>query len=196
MQMKTISISVANRNHNCSSNYTSRIASLLAASMLIIGLSSCTTDNHDDLVQYVNSVKAKKGGRIPPLPEFKTQEAYTYDITELRDPFSQFGQRAQLEKTLISTSSLQPNLNRNRETLETFPLDALIFSGRLELGGEAWAIITAPDGFLHKIKVGNYLGLNYGEITDITETTIQITELVTDGLGGWIEREAAISVKE
>lgn len=189
-------MSVANSNYNTSSNYSSHIASLLVASIIVIGLASCSTDEHDDLVQYVNSVKAKKGGRIPPLPEFKTQEKYTYNVSEMRDPFSQFGQSAQLGHTQASTSDFQPNLNRNKEALEAFPLDSLVFSGRLELAGKAWAIITTPDGFLHKVKIGNYLGTNYGAITNITETTIQITEIVSDGLGGWIEREAAISVKE
>ncbi|MCK5640217.1 MAG: pilus assembly protein PilP, partial [Gammaproteobacteria bacterium] len=80
--------------------------------------------------------------------------------------------------------------------LEEFPLDTLIFSGHLELGGQAWAVITAPDGFLHRLKVGNHIGTNHGLITNITETIIRLTEVVPDGLGGWFEREAAISVKE
>lgn len=189
-------MSVTANNHSNSSCRLSRFASITFVTIIAIGLTACGTAEHNDLVQYVNSVKAKKGSRIPPLPEFKTQELYTYNVNEFRDPYSMIGKSAQLEQAQTSTSELQPDINRNKEALEEFPLDALTFSGHLEISGQAWAVITAPDGFLHRVKLGNHIGTNHGQITEITETVIRITEVVSDGLGGWIEREAAISVKE
>jgi type IV pilus assembly protein PilP len=64
----------------------------------------------------------------------------------------------------------------------------------LERDDERWAIVTSPDALVHRVKIGNYVGQNFGRITAVTESQLEVTELVPDGLGGWIEREAALSM--
>ncbi len=128
------------------------------------------------------------------MPEFKPYESFVYSDENLRDPFSVIS--GDNEDSISSDLSLRPDLNRNREALEEYPLDTLHFVGHLERDQQRWAIITSPDNLVYRVKVGNHLGSNYGEIISISETTINIKEIIEDGLGGWIEREAALSLTE
>lgn len=156
---------------------------------LIIG---CVNDNVSDLQAYVEKEKAKKPGPIEPLPDVKTYETYAYDETTLRDPF----QPSVARKVVRSTSNLRPDMKRNREVLEQFPLDTLNMVGSLEQGGERWALIRAKDGTLYRTKKGRYIGQDFGKIIRVTETEIILQETVPDGLGGWVRRQATLSVSE
>jgi type IV pilus assembly protein PilP len=162
---------------------------LAFAPLLLLG--GCGGQPHSDLVSYVNEIKSRQKGRIPPLPEIKPYETFAYSADELRDPFTAFVQEAVAAAT---DSGLRPDMNRRREALEQFPLDALVFSGHLERDTELWALISAPDSMVYRVKVGNYMGSNFGEILEISENRIKLRELISDGSGGWIEREAALSL--
>lgn len=162
---------------------------LLALCGTILG---CVNDNVSDLEQYIQQTKAKKPGKIEPLPDVKTYETYAYDETTLRDPF----QPSVARKVVRSSSNLRPDMKRNREVLEQFPLDTLTMVGSLEQGGERWALIRAKDGTLYRTKKGRYIGQDYGKIVRVTETEIILQETVPDGLGGWVRRQATLSVAE
>ncbi len=162
---------------------------VIALSTLIAG---CVNDNMSDLQGYVEQTKAKKGGAIEPLPDVKTYETYAYDETTLRDPF----QPSVARKVVRSTSDLRPDVKRNREVLEQFPLDTLTMVGSLEQGGDKWALIRAKDGTLYRTKKGRYIGQDFGKIIRVTETEIILQETVPDGLGGWVRRQATLSVSE
>lgn len=161
-------------------------------------LVACSAGNFDDLNAYIKSVKARPAERIAPLPEFKTYETFAYSAEDLRDPFKMFENEAEVAKpvTVAKPKGPHPDMNRNKETLEQFPLDTLRFVGQLQRDNQTWAIVTSPDSLVHRVKVGNYIGKNYGRITKITEQKIEISELVPDGMGGWIERKAALSLGE
>ena len=166
----------------------SSIGSFILCSLL----AGCVNDNVSDLQSYVDKTKAKKAGNIEPLPEIKTHETYAYDETTLRDPF----QPSVARKVVRSTSNLRPDMKRNREVLEQFPLDTLTMVGSLEQGGAKWALIRAKDGTLYRTKKGRYIGQDYGKIIRVTETEIILQETVPDGLGGWVRRQATLSVQE
>ena len=151
-------------------------------------LAGCVNDNVSDLHEYVQTVKSKKPVPIPPLPEAKSYETYVYDETTLRDPF----QASVARKVVRSNNNLRPNMKRQREVLEQFPLDTLNMVGSLEQGGERWALIRSQDGTLYRTKKGRYIGQDYGQI--IREIVLQ--ETVPDGLGGWVRRQATLSVSE
>ena len=159
-------------------------------------LTACSSGDMSDLQQYVRAEKAKPPGRIAPVPEFKSYEIVHYDAGDLRDPFTRFDSDAEIVAT--STSGIpRPDLTtRNRETLEGFPLDTLRFVGHLSMDGQDWAIITSPDRMVHRVRAGNYAGTNFGKIVAVTESRLLIDEVVPDGRGGWIEREAALSLIE
>jgi len=82
------------------------------------------------------------------------------------------------------------------EPLEDFPLDTLRFKGTITKNGEKWGLIFAPDNTIHRVQVGNYMGQNHGRVIELTDTEIKLTEIVPDGLGNYIERQAAIALIE
>lgn len=162
----------------------------------ILLLSGCSGDM-SDLQRFVEQTKLQQRGTVQPLPEFQPYESFVYSEEGLRDPFIE----AELEQTndapsVESASGLRPDTNRRREPLENFPLDSLQMVGILEQNEITWGLVQAPDGTIHRVLAGNYAGQNYGEITRITEERISVYEIIPDGVGGWVEREASLALGE
>ena len=152
----------------------------------------------EDLRLYAEDVLTRKSRNIEPLPEIKPYEVYTYaQEREVRNPFEPFFKDVpEQEKQMVATGGLQPNLDRNREELESFPLDTLRMVGTLERQEETWAIVLNRQGSIHRVQVGNYMGRNHGKITNVLEDRIELTEIIPDGLGGWQERQASLALVE
>ena len=160
----------------------------------LMAVTACSSDSHSDLSAYVAEVEARKAGRITTLPEIKGYESYAYNKRDLRDPF-----KASIEESLADVTAddgLQPDIQRNKEPLEMFPLDSLRFVGHLEQEGRVWAVITAPDTMVYRVEEGNYVGQSFGRIVLINETQIDVKEIVPSGLGGWTERDATLMLAE
>jgi type IV pilus assembly protein PilP len=87
-------------------------------------------------------------------------------------------------------------MNRRKEPLEDFPLDALKMVGTLSRGKQSWAVIQAPDGTVHRVQKGNYLGQNFGRIKRVSEEKVDLVELVQGAMGEWVEREASLAIQE
>jgi len=170
----------------------SRRLAIVAA--LAVALAGCTK-GMGDLTQYVAQVKARKPGPIEPLPQIKPYETFAYTDQDMRSPFSP-DTKAQPEKLAGSGNGIHPDFNRNKEYLEQYPLDALSMVGTLEMGSKVYALVKDSDGVVHRVTVGNHLGQNYGKITKITETGLKLTEIVPNGLGGWMERSASMSLSQ
>lgn len=156
----------------------------------LAGLGACSS-NLDELKQKVIEIKARPGERIDPLPEIKPYEAFKYDASGERSPFAPSASA----KSNLATSA-RPDIKRPREFLEQFPLDTLQMVGTLQLQGRTFALLQGKDGLVHRVQVGNYLGQSDGRVTSITNNKVAVLELVADGLGGYIERPAALSLKE
>lgn len=165
----------------------SRIALLLAAVLLLGG---CTGSN-SDLREWIAQQKAKKGAPIPPLPVIKTFETFIYADQDLRDPFG-----ASATEQDAATSGPRPDQNRPKQPLEMFTLDSLKMVGTIGAGSSIEALIKDPGGVIHPVRRGEYMGQNYGRITAISEDHIDLTELVSNGNGGWMERPASIALGE
>lgn len=165
---------------------------LLAICVIGLSVSGCADDGMDDLRQFVETAHAGKQPKIEPLPEIKTQELFGYAASNLRDPFMAQNLKAQAG----AGGGPRPDVNRRREPLEEFPLDALKMVGTLQRGKQSWAVIQAPDGTVHRATVGNHMGQNFGAITRITEDKINLIELVQGPLGDWIERESSLALAE
>lgn len=160
-------------------------------------LSACSSDQFEDLNQYVKDVQAKPGAAIAPLPEIKPYERFVYRNEGTRDPFRPAAKATPPGggvQAKGSKSKLRPNIDRNREALEQYTLDALKMVGSLNKDKDKWAIIKTTDGLIYRVKSGNHIGKNFGEITRITDKQVEITEIVADGLGGWIERLAILKI--
>lgn len=119
-----------------------------------------------------------------------------YDSRQTTDPFDAQKLAVVLKREVRQMSaSVAQELNRRREPLEAFPLEEIRMVGSLERGGRPFALIVA-DRLLYQVKVGDYLGRNYGRITRIAENRVELRELVQDGGGDWVERLASLEVQE
>ncbi len=161
--------------------------------VLSLGLVACGGDM-DDLDQYINEIKARPGGRIDPLPEITPYEVFTYvaDVEGIRSPFVPDTPQA----TGTAAGGTRPDPDRSREYLEGFPLDTLGMVGTLYIGDTMYGLVQTSDGLIHRVVPGNYMGQNDGRITDISESEITLVEIISDGIGGYIERDAAISLSD
>jgi len=155
-------------------------------------LYSCGSTSGDDLDQFMadagNDVRAK----IPPIPEVKPYIVVEYNVDGvLHDPFKP--RKAQSN----SSGGIQPNLNRPRDPLEAFPLESLKYVGLLSKPKLKYGLIQPPDGAVQQVKIGSYLGQNFGIVTDITETAVMLKEIVQDDVSGdWTERSSSINLQE
>lgn len=174
-----------------------RRGSRVATAGLVIGillLAGCS-DRMQDLRQYVAQVKARKGGAIPPLPQIKPFETFTYEDANLRSPFvPQLQTFANAGGRGGAGIGIHPNFNRPRQYLEQFPLDSLKMMGTLRYGDRLYALVRDGDGVVHRVSVGNYMGQNYGKIIAITDNSIKLREIVPDGQGRWMERMTTVQL--
>ena len=125
----------------------------------------------------------------------KTFASFLYNDAELREPFKPIV-KALENIAPTAANQLRPDTNREREVLEQFALDTLRMVGSLKQNAEKWAIVKTSDGFIYRVKVGHHIGKNFGKIIRITDTQVDITEIVNDGLGGWLERQASLKISE
>lgn len=159
----------------------------VAAMVLLSGCGS----GMSDLDQYVAEVKARKSTSIPPIPQLKQFESFLYEPGDRRDPFVE----PQPEASNVAVGP-RPDMNRNREPLEEFPLDGLRMAGTIQTSAGLFALIKAPDGVIHRVMTRNYMGQNFGQIIAITSSEIKLQELVPDGFGGWAQRDASLALSE
>lgn len=169
---------------------TRKLCGRLLPCIALLGLGACANDM-DELRQKVTEIKARPGERIEPLPEIKPYEAFKYDASGERSPFIP----SVSAKSNLATSA-RPDIKRPREFLEQFPLDTLQMVGTLQLQGRTFALLQGKDGLVHRVQVGSYVGQADGRVTSISNNKVSVLELVPDGLGGYIERPAALTLKE
>lgn len=162
--------------------------------MVLAGISGCASQDMTDLRGFVEEVKQRPPGRIEPLPEIKEVETHTYSSSELRNPFAP-EQSQETQAAVAQGTGLMPDFNRRKEELESFPLDSLRMVGTVDQEG-FWGLIRTNDGTIHRVKTGNYMGLNYGKIERVSEEKIELTEIIQDGQGGYIERQATVALGE
>ena len=152
------------------------------------GLAACS-GRDADLSRFVEATKKEPGGRVEPLPEVKPYDSYVYSSSAMRSPFVPGGARG-------AASGPRPEVQRNREFLEQFSLDSMKMVGTLKLDNQSFGLVQVADGRVQRVLVGNHLGQNDGRITEIVSNKISLIELVPDGLGGYIERPAALALNE
>jgi len=163
--------------------------------MLVLGaaaLTGCGADMNE-LDRYINDVKARPGGRIEPLPEITPYAVFTYeaDIGGTRSPFV-----PDTPQVAQNNDSMRPDENRVKEHLESFSLDTLRMVGTMDMGGTEYGLVQSSDGLVHRVVPGNYMGQNDGRIIAITESEIQLVEIISDGIGGYVERDAAVGLAD
>ncbi|MCW8444287.1 pilus assembly protein PilP [Fluoribacter gormanii] len=155
-----------------------RILGISSICLLSLLLAACSSSN-DDLVRYIHEVKFRKTRDIEPIPSFTPLPTFKFpDNSNRRNPFKPMAQK----KTEVDANA--PDKNRPKEPLEAYPLDALKFVGTLTQGNEIWALIKLPDKNITHVRIGNYMGQNYGRIVSIKNSSIQLIE-TTQTSGKW-----------
>jgi len=171
---------------------------ILLACTVTVALTGCD-QGLGDLQQFTQQIKSQPPGRIEPIPEFQPYQNFEYTSNDLRDPFKLVDFRRpdqSTEAASLNATGLRPNSDRVREPLEDFPLDTLRLKGTVTKDGTKWGLIFAPDNTVHRVLEGNYMGQNHGRIISLSDERIELTEIVPDGLGNYIERSSAVALIE
>jgi type IV pilus assembly protein PilP len=166
----------------------------LLLSLLALAVSACSNRDFSDIDQYMAEKRARPGGIIAPIPTFKAYEAFAYSATRLRSPFDRPIEVREITQ-LQAISAIKPDETRAKEFLEQYTFDSLQMVGTLDRSGDSWGLIQDPEGGIHRVQLGNYLGRNHGKIVELTETYLAVVEIVSDGTtDGWVERPRTIEL--
>ncbi len=166
---------------------TCAVRACVLACAAAIGLAGCSSAD-TDLQQFIKQTELQPGGHVEPLPEIKPYETYVYDDQGLRSPF--------VPSQATGFNSVRPDSKRPREFLEQFSLDTLRMVGTIRIAGTMYGLVQTKDGIVHRVTAGNYMGQNDGRISDISPSKIDLTEIVPDGLGGYMKRPAALGLSQ
>jgi type IV pilus assembly protein PilP len=163
---------------------------------LLIGslLAACTSGEFSDLDEFMEEKRSRPGGVIPPIPAFKAYKAFSYSAASLRSPFDRPIEIREISQ-LQSVSTVKPDEERPKEFLEQFTFDSLKMVGTLSRAGVDWCLIRDPEGGVHRVRVGNFMGRDHGKIVEMTDTFVAVIEIVSDGNEGWIERPRTIKLQ-
>jgi type IV pilus assembly protein PilP len=170
---------------------------LLASSSLIVA--GCGPSGEEELRVWMAEQRASTKPSIQPLTEPKkfNPEPYTQDGS--LEPFNQIKltQALRRDSNQIASNAalIAPEMNRRKGSLEAFPLDSIAMVGSLNKSGAPTALVKV-DNLIYQVKVGDYLGQNYGKVIRITESSIQLREIAQDATGNWMERSASLDLQE
>ncbi|MGB0204423.1 MAG: pilus assembly protein PilP [Neptuniibacter sp.] len=163
--------------------------------LLSFTLSGCVdwVEDKQDLVQFVNNAKAAPSGKIEPLPEFKPYHSFVYEGASMREPFVElvpYTEPEEVDKVIAEAGGLQPDQQRQKEYLESFAVDQLEMVGTILKKDDStlWALIKDSNAEVHRVSKGAYMGLDFGQIVEVDEEKVVLSEIVTNGRGGWMKR--------
>lgn len=173
----------------------SSLSAVLALSACCL-LSACGEGEHEDVKQWMADASRDMRGQIPPLPELKPFPIVSYESANQPDPFSS----GRVEPEKKQGGGKQPDFNRPREQLESYPLESMSFIGVVskEKSKARYALVKI-DGVVYQVGRGNYIGQNFGRIVDISDNEIILMETVQDPTGqstDWVERQMTLQLQE
>jgi len=169
---------------------------ILSTLLLTCLLSACSTDM-DELTRYIAEVKQRPADPIAQIPPVATYTPHIYASSGERNPFlSEITGEKDIGEEAGSGDGIRPDANRSREYLEQFSLDTLSMVGTFSRGESDWSLIRDPDGVIHRVAIDNYLGKNHGRITSVYPDRVDLTELISNGNGGWLERSTSVAMDD
>jgi type IV pilus assembly protein PilP len=171
-------------------------ARLIGSMAMLSALAGCGDGGVHEVKQWMDEVRRQTKPSIPKLAEPKKFAPFVYSAKAEVDPFSPAKLAVAMAKAHASAGGgLKPDFDRRREPLENFPLDQLKMVGTLQKAGMSFALLQV-DKNVYQVKVGNYIGQNFGMITRITDTEVGLKEIVQDASGDWVERQAKLELQE
>ena len=164
--------------------------------LLVVLLSACSTgDRFADLRVFMSDIEKRPTGSIAPLPEFEPYQPFTYGAANLRSPFEApvvLPPRTEEQRRNIG---VKPPQDHVKQYLERFNLVGISMVGTLQQDNSTWALVEDDTGGVHRVQVGDYMGTNWGKIESINDIRIDITEIVSDGQGGWLRRPRTVELR-
>jgi type IV pilus assembly protein PilP len=171
-----------------------KVACIVALALLV----GCSENDFSDLTQYIAAVKLRPKGTIKGLPEPKVVEPFIFRPEDLRDPFKPIKPTEVEEPSQAKEGSgIKPDTSRRKEELEAFPIETLKMIGTVNAKSNLWALVKSADKTVYRVRVGNYMGQNYGKIIRISPDRIELMEIVPDNQPGvWHEQQMSIPLIE
>jgi type IV pilus assembly protein PilP len=163
-----------------------------------LALVACDGGEQRELQRELAELTKDAKGRVDPLPEVKPYEPVQYAAFELADPFGPAKiklMNPQRAGDGAANDLARAQEARTKEPLEAFPLESLKMVGTLQQQKQTWGLVRADQG-VYRVRVGNYLGQNFGVITKIGDGEIVLKELIQDGTGDWSERQSSLLLQE
>ena len=171
---------------------------LVIGGFCLLVLAGCSDNSREDLQQWMVEQRAKTRPQVAPISEPKKFRPQVYTESNSIEPFGMQKLTQALRRDTnqaINSVLLTPELNRRKDSLESFPLDTMTMVGSLNRTNQPVALVRI-DKSLYQVRLGNYLGLNYGRVIKITETELALREIVQDAGGEWTERVATLQLQE
>ena len=176
-----------------------KIALHLSWVLICLPLIGCTGSSQDDLQQWLVQERNQTHPKVNPIPAPKQFKPEAYMNSAEIEPFSNKKLTQALSRDSAQATSnaglVAPELLRRKEPLEAFPVDTMTLVGSIMKAGQPVALLRI-DGLLYQVRIGNYLGQNYGRIVKISETEVVLREIAQDAVGEWIERVASLQLQE
>jgi type IV pilus assembly protein PilP len=170
-----------------------RIGALALVALLLAG---CSDSDVKEVNDWMAKVKQDTKVAVTPLTAPKTFIPFAYTAREAIDPFSPNKLLAELARAAEKDDSkFKPDMGRRKELLESYPLDTFVMVGVMQKAGINYALLQI-DRAVHQVKAGQRIGQNYGLVTGVTETAINIKEVVQDAGGEWVERMSKLELQE
>jgi len=161
---------------------------------VIASIGGCSSnDGYQDLKEFMDKAEAQGKGQIEPLPEFQPYQAFAYSAGNLRSPFDPPVVVKPIDPNK-KNANVKPDLDRVKQYLEQFNIGQIAMVGTLSQGSRLYGLVRDPNGGVHRVQLGDYMGTDFGKIQSINENKIELLEIVGDGTGGWVERERTMSL--
>lgn len=159
-------------------------------------LGACSGGDHDDLKQWMAENTKDLRGHIPKLPEVKPYAPVPYEVEGALDPFrpSKIEPESKYKQLAGKGGAFQPDFEAREvrnSLLEKYPIESLKMIGYMNVNRRPMAVIQVEDK-VKQVKVGDYIGLDFGMVTQISDTEVQLRELIQDSAGDWTERKSSL----
>ncbi len=179
---------------SASYHYSRRLVVAVCVTTMLAGLTGCSgSAKEKDLNNFYASVQEQKKGRIKPLPPFETVAPFSYQAGNLRSPFEAPVLVAATRKPQGS-ATVKPDPTRVKQFLEQFNVGQLAMVGTLARGDQLFGLIRDYESGVHRVRAGDYMGSDHGRILKIDDASIELLEIVSDGSGGWVERQRLVTM--
>jgi len=178
-----------------------RTNTLIKHAVILLGASlamGCvSSDPTADLQAQLQEINDREGRAIPPPPEFRVFESYVYGSSNIRSPFVPQLRVVDKPKERPQGKSVTPDFDRPPGPLEEFGVDQLLLVGTIQRpGGPLIALVKDDNKVVHQVKTGTYIGRNHGKVQSVTDTQVEILELIPEGKDLWIERPRTMWLAE